>query len=68
MRDRRSRAGAASHFIKNYFSCIPETITKLEKFGLELKDSLEIFNDCIEKLKTTPGEIGKKINDKITYI
>ena len=26
------------HFIKNYFSCIPETIIQLEKFGLELKD------------------------------
>ena len=53
------------HFIKNYFSCIPETITKLEKFGLELKDSLEIFNDC--KGVILPHEFPAKVSRSFKY-
>lgn len=54
--------------IANNFSCLPETLTKLEVKGMRLSESMNIFSQFMQDLKSVPGIIGQVVNNKLQYV
>uniref|UniRef100_A0A915EKM7 DUF659 domain-containing protein n=1 Tax=Ditylenchus dipsaci TaxID=166011 RepID=A0A915EKM7_9BILA len=52
-------------YIQSNFALIPDAITKLEKSGMPLIESLNILSQLKIALSTVPGEIGQQVRDKL---
>jgi hypothetical protein len=55
-------------FIKSNFGFLPDLITRLEKQGISLADSIYIVEGAKKKLIQINGEIGEKIKIKIDSV
>lgn len=55
-------------FIKTHYSDLPEAITKLEKSGVSLADSLRNFEEIKLKITNVPGNAGGKICKKLNNV
>uniref|UniRef100_A0A915CMA9 BACK domain-containing protein n=1 Tax=Ditylenchus dipsaci TaxID=166011 RepID=A0A915CMA9_9BILA len=55
-------------YIQSNFALIPDAITKLEKSGMPLIESLNILSQLKTALSTVPGEIGQQVRGKLKYV
>lgn len=55
-------------FIHTHFSGLPNAIQVLETSGATLNHSLKVMKSIADTLKSAPGEIGRRVKDKIKCV